>query len=87
MLTDPARAVGGAEQALAFARRAQSRRMEAIALWLLGEAKSRVAEPEEAARVLANARRIVEKTAPGTQLNADILLSEGGVLSLSLIHI
>lgn len=81
MLTDPARAVGGAEQALAFARRAQSRRMEAIALWLLGEAKSRVAEPEEAARVLADARRIVEKTAPGTQLNADILLSEGGVLS------
>ncbi len=80
MLTDPTRAIGEAEKALAYARSAKSPRMEATALWLLGEGYSRIVQNERAASILAQARTIVEKAAPGTQLNADILLSEGGVL-------
>lgn len=80
MLTDPTRAIGLAESALAHARRERSPRDEATALWLLGEGYSRVVQNERAGGILAQARRLVEKAAPGSQLNADILLSEGGVL-------
>lgn len=80
MLTDPAEAVAESQSALAYARRAGSLQMEATALWLMGEAYSRVMQPQRAAEALAGARRTVEKIAPGTQLHADILLSEGGVL-------
>lgn len=78
MLTDPAKVIDDAKVALAHARRVDSPTMEATALWLLGEANSRVIEPERAVRILGEAQRIVEKAAPGTQLNADILLSQGG---------
>lgn len=83
MLIDPAKAIARADQALAFAKRAGSPQMEATALWLLGEANSRVFRAERAGRLLAEARRLVERTAPGSQLNAEILLSEGGVMSSS----
>ena len=81
MLTDPAKAVVEAQDALAYAKKAQSAKMTATALWLLGEAYSRVVQYERAAAILAEARRIAEANFPGTQLNADILLSEGGVLN------
>lgn len=80
MLTDPAAAVAEARSALGYARRARSLQMEATALWLMGEAYSRVMESERAAEALSSARRTAEKIAPRTQLHADILLSEGGVL-------
>jgi signal transduction histidine kinase len=80
MLADPNRAITQANAALAFAQRAASPRMKATALWLLGEGYSRILQHERAARILGQARRIAEKAAPGSQLNADILLSEGGVL-------
>jgi signal transduction histidine kinase/CheY-like chemotaxis protein len=80
MLTDPNRAITQANVALTFAERAASPRMKATALWLLGEGYSRVLQHERAAQILAQARRIAENAAPGSQLNADILLSEGGVL-------
>lgn len=81
MLTDPARAITDATAALDYAHKVRSPRMEATAMWLQGEAYSRAAQPARAAILLANARRLVEHAAPGTQLNADILLSEGGVLN------
>jgi signal transduction histidine kinase len=80
MLTNPAGAVARAEGALAYARRAKSPHMEATALWLMGEAYSRIEQRRRAAGLLERALLLVERTAPGSQLNADILLSEGGAL-------
>ncbi|WP_144036149.1 sensor histidine kinase [Sphingomonas jeddahensis] len=80
MQKDPSTAVGQAEAALKYAREVRSPIMEATALWLKGEAYSRIVQHERAAKILAEARRIVDRAAPGSQLNADILLSEGGAL-------
>jgi signal transduction histidine kinase/CheY-like chemotaxis protein len=80
MLTDPAAAVDQATAALNYARQMKSPLMEATARWLMGEARSRIVQYQPAAQDLATARKLVERAAPGSQLNADILLSEGGVL-------
>ncbi len=80
MLIDPAKAVTKAEGVLTYARRAKSAHMEATALWLMGEAYSRIVQRKRAAAILARARSIVERVSPASQLNADILLSEGGTL-------
>ncbi|QNE30857.1 hypothetical protein F1C10_01980 [Sphingomonas sp. NBWT7] len=81
MLANPNRAIAGAQGALAYGKRAKSPRMEATALWLLGEGYSRIVELDRARPLLAAARTLVETAAPGSQLHADILLSEGGVLN------
>ena len=83
MLADPEKAIERATAVLAYARSRQSGRMEATALWLQGEALSRVGQTTRAAPLLARARRLVEQVAPGGQLNADILLSQGGVMNAS----
>lgn len=80
MQSDPEAAVAKSRAALAYARRAESSQMEATARWLMGEAFSRIGQDERAVEALGEASRIAEKTAPGTQLNADILLSEGSAL-------
>ena len=80
ILTDPANAVDQASVALNYAQRAKSPHMEATARWLRGEARSRIIQYQTAEQDLAAARTLVERTAPRSQLNADILLSEGGVL-------
>ncbi|WP_125944302.1 ATP-binding protein [Sphingomonas sp. ABOLG] len=80
ILTDPASAVDQASAALDYARRAKSPHMEATTRWLRGEARSRIIQHQAAEQDLAAARVLVERTAPRSQLNADILLSEGGVL-------
>ncbi|WP_179187132.1 ATP-binding protein [Sphingomonas sp. TZW2008] len=81
MLADPNQAIAGAREALTYGKRAGSPQMEATALWLLGEGYSRIVELERARPLLASALKLVEVAAPGSQLHADILLSEGGVLS------
>jgi signal transduction histidine kinase/ActR/RegA family two-component response regulator len=80
MQSDPEDAVSRSRTALAYARRAKSPQMEVTALWLMGEAYSRIVQHQRAAEILGQASRLAKKTVPGTQLYADVLLSEGGAL-------
>lgn len=80
MQSDPEDAVSKSKIALAYARETKSPQMEVTALWLMGEAYSRITQHQRAADILGQASRLAKKTVPGTQLHADVLLSEGGVL-------
>lgn len=80
MQSDPEAAVAKSRSALDYARSVRSPQLEATALWLMGEAYSRIVQHQRAAEILSEASRRAEKTASRTQLHADILLSEGGTL-------
>ena len=81
MLADPKRAIDMGQAALTYARQHHSAREAATSLWLLGEAYSRVNEPARAKVLLGEALKMVQAVAPHSVLHADILLSEGGVLT------
>ena len=81
MLTDPRKAIVSADEARRFAQQQHSTIMLAEAEWLMGEAYSRVNMSDRAAPLLASARKRVEAVAVGSPLHAEILLSEGSVLT------
>ncbi len=81
MLSEPASAIGAGQEALAYARGQHSAHKIATALWLLGEGYSRINEPVRAKALLAQALSIVQKVERNSVLHADILLSQGGVLT------
>ena len=51
----------------------------ATALWLRGEATTRIGEPQQAMPLLAKALATVERIAPRDKLHGDILLSRGWI--------
>jgi signal transduction histidine kinase/CheY-like chemotaxis protein len=85
MLADPVHAVASASAALTTANQVTDPRrravMRATAQWLMGEAFGRQGEPLKAVPLLAAAHKSIAQTEPRSRLAADILLSEGSVLT------
>ena len=85
MMVDPARAVVRAQQAITMADEAPTAAtgaiMRATALWLVGEAQSRLNHPKEAVALLTRAERLAARVAPDTLLYADTTLSLGAAMT------
>ncbi|HEX8412616.1 MAG TPA: tetratricopeptide repeat protein, partial [Sphingomicrobium sp.] len=83
MQTNPRGAADRAEKARQYAERvadAQQRTlMQATARWLRGEALLRLNDVDQASPLIKAALAAVSAAQPGEQLNADLLLSMGGV--------
>ncbi len=84
MFLSPQRAEEAAVRAEAIARRdfsaATRSRGQATGLWLRGEAAGRAGDPRRALELLARARAKTVVANPRSELAAEIVLSEGGVL-------
>ena len=82
-MTDPAAALRLADEAERLARPLPSVRERDVAAAtvnrLRGESYLQMEQPAKAAPLLARALTFVRRSAPGTQLEAEILLSSGGV--------
>ena len=85
MLVEPQRAIALAEAARAEVGHAASPRerleRQATLDWLTGEASIRLGEAKRGLALLHRARREVDAGAPGSQLEADLLLSLGAALT------
>jgi len=83
MMGDPSRALALARDAEAVAAALPAHRAAtadvAQAEWLQGEALSRLERPDDALPILEKALSAVTRTAPGSRLHGDILLSRGWV--------
>lgn len=85
MLAEPQRAIELAQAARAQIPRAASAREQlrrrATIDWLMGEGATRLGQAQRGLDLLHRARREVDASAPGSQLEADLLLSLGGALT------
>ena len=83
MVGEPGEALDHARRALALCARpgtdGRSGVAVATARWLEGEALVRLERPAEAERVIAQALKIVDRQAPDTKLQGDLLKARGGV--------
>ncbi|MEH3036800.1 MAG: ATP-binding protein [Sphingomonas adhaesiva] len=85
MLAAPERAIALAESARPQVAKAPSAperlARQATIDWLMGEGAIRLGDPQRGLDLLHRARREVDASLPGTQLEADLLLSLGGALT------
>ncbi|KWV92726.1 ATP-binding protein [Erythrobacter sp. YT30] len=86
MMADPEKALASSERALKLAgNRANSENSvrRATALWLKAEALIFLNRLDDAGEIATEALSVVEKAAPGTKLNGDLLRSRGAVRAMS----
>jgi signal transduction histidine kinase len=86
MMTDPARAIVRAQEARDLAARLPGGKgaiYSATAMWLLGEANVRYGKLDQGGPLIEKAVDLVERTEPGSKLNADALLSRGNYHALT----